>query len=108
MEKMKEIKILVLSTHSEILNTIIRLIHSQAGWKGYGVLTLEDALEFCQTQSPDMILLGSGLSESESRNIRAEILNISPEVPVLQHYGGGSGLLFGEIQMALGMNTMEE
>jgi hypothetical protein len=43
------------------------------------------------------VLLGAGLSEDEAEQVRQHFT-----VPVVQHYGGGSGLLYAEIYQALG------
>lgn len=101
---MKEIKILVLCAHSEILKTILRLIQTQEGWTGIGASVISEALKQGSDSSFDLVLLGSGFSEPEYREFKKEIKKIQPNIPIIQHYGGGSGLLFGEIQYALSLS----
>jgi len=53
-------------------------------------------VEKFRTISFDVVLLGAGLTEVESAQIRT-----SATAPVVQHYGGGSGLIYAEILQAL-------
>jgi len=101
---MKEIQILVLSSHEEILKTVLRLIHSQPGWEAKGVHSSEEALNLCKQNLFDLILIGSGISDQETWDFKKEVSKINPSLPIIQHYGGGSGLLFGEISQALNLD----
>lgn len=78
------------------MTTILRLLNNQPGWTGTGAFTVDEALTLSQTINFDVVLLGAGLSEDESAQIKAHFT-----VPVIQHYGGGSGLLYAEIFQAL-------
>ena len=93
---MKELEILIVGKHPDIMKTILRLINNKPGWKGSGAFTVEETLTLSKTIIFDVVLLGAGLSESESGQIKAHFT-----VPVVQHYGGGSGLLYAEIYEAV-------
>jgi len=95
---MNPIPILVVCAHPEILKTMLRLINSNPDWKAVGATNYEEAWN---SQTYRVVLLGSGLPDKESETIRDFFSKRSPRVPVIQHYGGGSGLLFGEIYQAL-------
>ncbi len=77
--------------------TILRLLNNQPGWTGTGAFTIEEAITLSISINFDVVLLGAGLSEDESAQIKAHFT-----VPVIQHYGGGSGLLYAEIYGAIG------
>jgi DNA-binding response OmpR family regulator len=94
---MKELEILIIGKHPDIMKTILRLINNKPGWKGSGASTVDEALTLTQAIAFNIVLLGAGLSESESGQIKAHFT-----VPVVQHYGGGSGLLYAEIYEAVG------
>ena len=94
---MKELEILIIGKHHDIMKTILRLINNKPGWKGNGTFTVDEALTLSKTIAFNIVLLGAGLSESESGQIKAHFT-----VPVVQHYGGGSGLLYAEIYEAVG------
>ncbi len=91
-------EVLVVGRHEEIMTTILRLINSKAQLKGTAAFSVEEAEELGTRTSFDVVLLGAGLSAAESEAIRNDFT-----VPVVQHYGGGSGLLFAEIYQALGI-----
>jgi len=92
----KEINILVVGKHPEIMKTILRLINNKPGWSGTGAFNANEALD--QVAAADVVLLGAGLSEAETAQLKAGF-----SVSVVQHYGGGSGLLYAEIYQALGL-----
>jgi hypothetical protein len=98
---MKKAEILIICTHDEILKTIVRLIDSNASMQGTGANTLEQALMLFKISSFDLILIGAGLKKEEEELI-TNIDRSIKKIPVVRHYGGGSGLLFTEIFQALG------
>lgn len=62
---------------------------------------LEQALMLFKTSSFDLILIGAGL-KTEEEELITNINRSIKKIPVVRHYGGGSGLLFTEIFQALG------
>jgi hypothetical protein len=50
----------------------------------------------------DVLLVGAGLSPEEEAQLHAAAGAQTPKVPVVSHYGGGSGLLFAEVWGVLG------
>ncbi|TDQ06354.1 hypothetical protein ATK78_4424 [Pedobacter metabolipauper] len=99
---MKQTEILVICTHQEILNTIVRLINSNSELHGIGANTLEQAITLFKATAFDMVLVGAGLAENEETELAGVVNKLSLAVPVVHHYGGGSGLLFAEIYQCLG------
>ncbi|HKG04979.1 MAG TPA: hypothetical protein VKB19_00900 [Pedobacter sp.] len=99
---MKETGILVVCTQQEILNTIVRLINANAEMKGTGAHSLEEAITVFKSAAYDMVLIGAGLSAEEEKELEDVIAKSRVKVPVVHHYGGGSGLLFTEIYECLG------
>lgn len=95
---MGQIKILTTGANEGIMQTILRLINSTPSWEGEIALSTEEVRSKLQSENFDMVLLGSGSDEAKIRLILEECgLNI----PVVLHYGGGSGLLSCEIRQAL-------
>jgi hypothetical protein len=95
---MQKIKILAIGTNEKIMETVLRLINQNSLWQGDIALSSETAGMMIRATNYDLILLGSGSDESEIRLILEDLrLNI----PVVLHYGGGSGLLLCEINQAL-------
>ena len=96
-------RILAVGTHPEVMPVIERLLRSQDGWEPVVVFGAPEALAALQTiKHIDVVLLGAGLSSKEEADLHSAASALSPKVPVVAHYGGGSGLLFAEIWGALG------
>ncbi len=99
---MKKKKILYLGTHIEISKTILRLIHSNADWSAEAAHSIQDAYSLIHQKPFDLVLIGAGLDELDSREFTVKLKAEFPDLPIVQHYGGGSGLLFAEIYQAIG------
>ncbi len=93
---MDKIEILIVGKHPEIMKTILRLVNSKPEWRGSDAFSANEAIEKGKTIAFNVVLLGAGLNEQEAMEIQEYFT-----VPVIQHYGGGSGLLYAEIFRAL-------
>jgi len=98
---MKKIQILIICAHEEILQTIIRLINKNEKWNATGAIDSENATKVFNEQSFDLVLLGSGISNENENKLQQIFLQKNPKIKIVQHFGGGSGLLFNEIEAAL-------
>jgi hypothetical protein len=94
--------ILYIGRHAEILAIVVRLINSNENWNGVGVMNDEEAKEIFLTKDFSLVLLGSGIQEESEAELCAFFKNKNPNIVIVQHYGGGSGLLKSEISVALG------
>jgi len=95
---MRKIKILATGANEGIMQTILRLINNTPSWVGDIALSAEDARSKLQSKNFDLVLLGAG---SDEENIRLILKDCGINIPVVLHYGGGSGLLSCEIRQAL-------
>ncbi|MFC3562475.1 response regulator [Pedobacter jamesrossensis] len=93
--------ILYIGRDTEITAVMNRLLNARPEWKGICVCTDDEAISIFKEQSIDLVLLGNGIDPECEEALRAKLLAIKPEVKIIQHYGGGSGLLYGEIMTAL-------
>ena len=94
-------KILALGKVPEILEVLLRLINNQENWTGVGVSTIKDAFGRLQDETFDILLLGGGIEKEEENSLRKWSNDNLPKLKIVQHFGGGSGLLYNEIQEAL-------
>lgn len=94
-------EILVVGTHPDILQTILRLLNTQESWHAEGVSGCEEAIAKCRLQTYQVLLLGGGLTDMEEERLQIEIKLLNPAIHIIPHYGGGSGLLYAEIYLAL-------
>ena len=102
---MQKIQILVICHHEEILQTILRLINNSERWEAVGTADDEKAVELFHQHPFDLILLGSGISEEAEKKLRKIFTHQNPQIKIIQHFGGGSGLLSNEIEAALADNS---
>lgn len=101
---METINILYIGRHLEILETVIRLINANENWNGVGVMNDEEAKEVFLNTIFSVVLLGSGIQEESETVLCTFFKNKNPNIRIVQHYGGGSGLLKSEILFALENN----
>jgi hypothetical protein len=94
-------KILAIGRHPEILQTVVRLINNNPEWEGMGANTDDEAVLLFSTQSFKIVLLCGGIEPDSENRLRAAFNALNPDAIIVQHYGGGSGLLTAEIYQAL-------
>ena len=98
---MSKIEILVIGRHPEILKTVIRLVNTNAEWNATGAGTDEEAMAVFDTIDFKLVLLGGGIEKQSEEILCAALKAKNPAIIIVQHYGGGSGLLAAEIYEAL-------
>ena len=98
---MNKIQILVICRHDGILQTIVRLVNNNPDWNATGAITDDEAIAVFNARSFKLVLLGSGIEKESEDKLCAAFKAKKPEIIIVQHYGGGSGLLAAEIYQAL-------
>ena len=98
---MKKINILYIGRHPEILETVVRLLNKNEQWQGFGALTDEEAITTFSQNEMDIVLLGPGIESDSENNLCDRFKAQKPDIIIIQHFGGGSGLLASEIGEAL-------
>ncbi|WP_426582102.1 hypothetical protein [Mucilaginibacter sp. R-33] len=98
---MEKIQILVIGRHPEILATVVRLVNNNPDWNATGCLSDEEAIAAFSTQDFKLVLLGGGVDEMSEYKLNEYFYSEKPNIKVVQHFGGGSGLLSAEIFEAL-------
>lgn len=96
-----QIPILAVGRNEEIMQTLLRLINKNEQWIGHGALTDDEALKRFDSVQPKIVLLCNGIDESSEKTLSSYFTRSNPAVIIIQHYGGGSGLLTNEILQAL-------
>lgn len=99
---MSKTEILVICRHEAILQTIVRLIKNNPDWNPVGAGSDDEAIAAFNAQRFQLVLLGSGIEPQSEEMLRSYFASQIPEIIIVQHYGGGSGLLAAEIYEALG------
>ena len=98
---MDKVNILVVANHPEILATILRLINKNEEWNGVGAGSAQEAINLCEITKFKLVLLGVGITEETEQEILPILKSTNPDLVCIRHFGGGSGLLYSEIQHAL-------
>ncbi|MCF2447578.1 response regulator receiver protein [Dyadobacter sp. CY345] len=96
-----KVNILVVGRHEEILETVLRIINKSENWVARGAMKDEEAIALFDTEKFDIVLLCGGIQEECEAVLRETFKQKDPEIIIIQHYGGGSGLLSNEIIHAL-------
>lgn len=102
LQTMSKTQILVIGRHPEILATVIRLVNNNPDWNATGCITDEEAISAFDKETFAMVLLGGGIEEPSEDKLSTYFKANNPDIKIVQHYGGGSGLLSAEIYEALG------
>lgn len=94
---MKTLNFLVIGKNQEILETLKRIIENNEGWKAEVQSNENICYDYIKENHVDIVLLSSGLEEKFENEIKVFCENLDKEVKVIDHYGGGSGLLKNEV-----------
>ncbi|SHK73931.1 hypothetical protein [Chryseobacterium polytrichastri] len=94
---MKTLQFLVIGKNQEILDTLKRIIENNEGWKAEIQSDENICYNYLKENQVDIVLLSSGLEEQFEKDIKVFCENLDQDVKVIDHYGGGSGLLKNEV-----------
>jgi hypothetical protein len=95
------VTILVIGRHRQIMETILRLLNSQEKCRAEGALTDAEAELIYNNGNFDLVLIGGGVEEESEKKLSVIFKEKNSAVKIIRHYGGGSGLLFNEIEEAI-------
>lgn len=101
---MNKIQILVIGRETDILQTVLRLINKNDNWNATGTGEDETAIKFFRQHPYDLVLLGGGIDADSEIKLKKIFTLQNPDIKIIQHWGGGSGLLENEIRAALENN----
>jgi hypothetical protein len=96
------IEILAIGTNRPIMETISRLIDKDENWRATIAFSYEEACQICTEKDFKVALFGAGLTTAEENDLAELLHKLNPTLPIVKHYGGGSGLLYAEIYQAIG------
>jgi hypothetical protein len=105
MTKDEIFNILVIGRQPEILAKVLELINRNSAYFAEGALTDDDALTRFNSGNFNLVLLCQGIDPSSDKKLRHIFNSRNPKIKIIQHFGGGSGLLFNELQAALDEKT---
>ena len=98
---MSKTEILVICRHKEILQTVVRLVNNNPEWNATGAVTDDEALVAFDSLPFKLVLLGSGIEKKSEDGLCETFRAKKHDIIIVQHYGGGSGLLAAEIYQGL-------
>lgn len=98
---MNKLNILVIGRHQEIMKTLFTLVNKMENCVGFSALTDEDAIKIFNENNIDLVLLSSGIPKESETLLRNTFKQLNADIKIIQHYGGGSGLLANEIMEAM-------
>jgi 2-hydroxy-3-keto-5-methylthiopentenyl-1-phosphate phosphatase len=94
---MKNLEFLLLGKNEAILAILLRLVNADENWNAVAFNNEKEAQEYFQNHKIDIVLLSSGIEDRIEKEFTSFCIKNQPEVEVIEHFGGGSGLLKSEI-----------
>jgi hypothetical protein len=94
---MKILEFLILGKNEAILPILLRLVNATENWNGISFDDEKKAQEYFLNNKIDIVLLSSGIEDHIEKEFASFCVKHQPEVEVIEHFGGGSGLLKSEI-----------
>lgn len=94
---MKILHFLVIGKNQEILDTLKRIIENNEGWTAEIQNDENFCYEYIKNNTVNIVLLSSGLEDDFEKDIKIFCSHLDKDIKVIDHYGGGSGLLKNEV-----------
>jgi hypothetical protein len=98
---MEQVKVLVIGKNIELVQLLVKLTGKFENLLVSGTTEVTDILQVNQENLPHILIISSGLAEQSEKAIDEHIRLLHPNIKIIYHYGGGSGLLKGELQSVL-------
>lgn len=98
---MKTLEFLILGKNEAILTILLRLVNADENWNAVGFNDENLAQDYFMKNKIDMVLLSSAIEDHVEKEFTSFCLKHQPDVEVIEHFGGGSGLLKSEIEHRL-------
>ncbi|CAA9194873.1 hypothetical protein [Flavobacterium collinsii] len=92
---------LLLGKNQGILEILLRLVNASENWNAVGFSDQKLAQEYFLNNKIDIVLLSSGIEDHIEKEFTSFCMKEQPDVEVIEHFGGGSGLLKSEIEYRL-------
>ncbi|MDP5201377.1 hypothetical protein [Flavobacterium sp. DG2-3] len=92
-----KLQFLLLGKNEAILAILLRLVNADENWNGVAFNNEKEAQEYFQNNKIDIVLLSSAIEDHVEKEFTSFCLKHQPDVEVIEHFGGGSGLLKSEI-----------
>lgn len=87
-------KILALNKDEKLLEVLVRVL-IQYDYDAIGALSIKASQEIQKNEAVDAVLIGGGFTEGEEQEMTTYYSSL--KLPVIKHYGGGSGLIKAEL-----------
>lgn len=85
---------MVVGKKEEATDLIVRLLDKMDGYSCSATYSVQEMMENLRTTSYDVLLIGAGLDQSYENEFKKKALATQPNIKVVEHYVGVSGLLF--------------
>ncbi|WET01878.1 hypothetical protein [Flavobacterium sp. YJ01] len=94
---MKTLEFLLLGKNEAILAILLRLVNADENWNAVAFNNEKEAQNYFENNKIDIVLLSSGIEDHIEKEFTSFCIKNQPDVEVIEHFGGGSGLLKSEI-----------
>ncbi len=100
------VNVLVVGAYPDITSLLVRLVNRFGGIKAEGATGAWRIISQASAQNYDLVLIGSGLNRRFEDRVILCARSRNPDVKIIYHFGGGSGLLKSELSRALGFTLI--
>ena len=80
-----------------ITQTIERLINGFENYEGVACGSLDEMVDRLKADQYNILLIGAGFDKATEQELQHIARKIQPQLKIIEHYGGGSGLLLEEL-----------
>lgn len=94
---MEKYEFLILGKNQPILEILLRLVNANENWNAVAFNDEKLAQNHFLANKLDFVLLSSGIEDTIEKEFTSFCIEKQPEIKVIEHFGGGSGLLQSEI-----------
>ena len=94
-------QVLIIGRNEKIVSILEKAINQYEHFSALSSLEDEKAIELFHQHDFTIVLLSSGIDAADERKLRTLFHHQNKNIVIIQHYGGGTGLLESELRLAI-------
>ena len=94
-------QILIIGRNEKIVSILEKAINSYEHFSALSIVDDEKAIELFHQYDFTIVLLSSGIEANDEKKLRTLFQHQNKNIMIIQHYGGGTGLLKNELRQAV-------
>jgi hypothetical protein len=91
-------RVVVVGKNVEMTRVVERVLNKMEDYTGLACFELDELKRILPKEQFDILLIGTGFSARDEKLLQEEAVKIQPQIKIVVHFGGGSGLLLSELK----------